>query len=550
MSTDHPSLSPADDSQLSDVNREITKTYDTQVYTSNAFSFSAPRHLRAAAHLYGLESVPLKQARVLELGCAGGGNLLPFAVAHPEAHVVGVDLSSVQIAQGQELVRTLGLQNLHLHAMSLTDITPDFGQFDYIIAHGVFSWVPPEVRQAMLRILRENLSPNGIGYISYNTYPGWKAGDIVRDAMLLHSHGLTSEADRLASAKAVLGLLSDGIAAGNRLAPSLRAAVQQLSQHSDYYIAHEYLEIFNNPCYLLEFVDLANQQGLTHVGDADPSTEMSVTYGQNVQLHHSLIALGQPREMRQQYLDFAVGRNFRKSLLVHQARAASIHSPDLARIADLRWAGCFTEEAADPAMPKGLRTFSSLKKSAPLQTQDANLISILQALTQAWPASLDITALTEHVRTTQSLDEPEARKHVLDALETLFYRNSLHFALEATPYDSPTPLARSTPPALIPGLSSLLKQQTQGASSHIGTFNLWHDSVALRTEGAEAFVISHIDGNTHRKQLSTLLRDAWTRGTLPGPGGKSLKGQRNLDALADKLVDSVLDTLRKKGWLY
>lgn len=78
------------------------------------------------------------------------GNLLPFALAYPQAHIVGVELSSVQVNQGLEVVQALGVQNLHLHAMSLTDITPEFRQFDSIIAHGVFSWVPPEVREAML----------------------------------------------------------------------------------------------------------------------------------------------------------------------------------------------------------------------------------------------------------------------------------------------------------------------------------------------------------------------------------------------------------------
>src|SRR5690606_10385366 len=142
-------------------------------------------------------SVSVKNARVLELGCAGGGNLLPFALAYPDAKAVGVDLSEVQVKQGRQVVQALGLHNLQLHAMSLTDIGPEFGQFDYIIAHGVVSWVPPEVREAMMRIMRENLAPEGIGYISYNTYPGWKAGDIVRDAMLLHSHSVADEASKL-----------------------------------------------------------------------------------------------------------------------------------------------------------------------------------------------------------------------------------------------------------------------------------------------------------------------------------------------------------------
>ncbi len=63
--------------------------------------------MRAAAHLYGLDTVPLEKARVLELGCAGGGNLLPFVLAYPQAQVVGLDLSSVQVAQGQELIQAL-----------------------------------------------------------------------------------------------------------------------------------------------------------------------------------------------------------------------------------------------------------------------------------------------------------------------------------------------------------------------------------------------------------------------------------------------------------
>src|SRR5690606_18959961 len=132
--------------------------------------------------------------------------------------------------------------------------------------------------------------------------------------------------------KAMLSLLSEGIAVNNPLAPSLRAAVAQLRKQSDYYIAHEYLERFNNPCYLLEFVSLADQHALAHVGDAEPHIDMAATFGANVQLNHSLVALGQPREFRQQYLDFAVGRNFRKSLLVHKYRADKmLVSPDMER---------------------------------------------------------------------------------------------------------------------------------------------------------------------------------------------------------------------------
>lgn len=530
-------------------NQEITESYDEQIYTSNAFPFSSPGHLRAAAHLYGLTTVPLEKARVLELGCAGGGNLLPFAIAYPQAQVVGVDLSSAQITQGQEVINALGIQNLHLHVMSLTDITADFGQFDYIIAHGVFSWVPPEVREAMMHILRDNLSPTGVGYISYNTYPGWKAGDIVRDAMLLHSHSAQSGEDKLASAKAMLNLLSDGIAASNPLAPSLRAAVAQLQKHSDYYIAHEYLEIFNNPCYLLEFVNLASQYDLTQVGDAEPHVEISATYGQNVQLNHSLIALGQPREVRQQYLDFAIGRNFRKSMLIHQTRANQVLvSPDLTKLADLRWAGKFTEVPPEANAPKDIVFFQN-HKGRPLRSSEANVLAAVRALSEVWPNSMDFDTLVAKVQPQllNAPDEAKAREQVLKALQILFRLNSLRYTLEPSPYER-SEKGNQKAPVLIPGFAHIL-QQRNDSTFGIGNFNLWHDTINISLKEAEFFVLHHIDGQCNRKQLSVLLRDALSRGEVPATDGKSLKGQRNLDALADKIVNRLLDLLNAQGVL-
>lgn len=549
------------DDAAQQANHKITEAYDKRVYTSNAFSYSSPGHLRAAAHLYGLSSVPLENARVLELGCAGGGNLLPFAAAYPQAHLVGIDLSSVQVEQGQQVIEALDISNLHLYVMSLTDITPEFGQFDYIIAHGVFSWVPPEVRDAMLRILRENLSPNGIGYISYNTYPGWKAGDIVRDAMLMHSHGAGSDDDRLACAKVVLNLLSDGLVASNPLAPSLRSAVTQLRKQSDYYIAHEYLETFNNPCYLLEFVNIADQHGMTHVSDADPHLEMSITYGQNVQLNHSLVALGQPREMRQQYLDFAVGRNFRKSMVIHKERADKILiSPDLDRLADLRWAGHFTKVEPEQNVPENVMMYRNHKQQ-PLNTREAVVIALLQTLTQTWPASLDFDTLVVRVRASLSQDDDDAavRKKVLQALKILFRLNVLRYTLEASPYDriradttestlDATNLATLDGPALISGVAHIFRER-QDSTFGIGMYNLWHDSVDLQLKEAEAFVLPYIDGKHSRRQLATLLRDALHRGTVTGTDGKSMKGQRNLDALADTIVGKLLDLLKQQALL-
>jgi cyclopropane fatty-acyl-phospholipid synthase-like methyltransferase len=106
---------PTDQAHATDVFddavNQLREDYDRTPYTSNSFPQSAPGHLAAIAHLFGLETAEVSSARVLEIGCAGGGNLIPFAAAHPQAHVVGIDLSQVQVDQGRTRAQALGLNN-------------------------------------------------------------------------------------------------------------------------------------------------------------------------------------------------------------------------------------------------------------------------------------------------------------------------------------------------------------------------------------------------------------------------------------------------------
>ncbi|WJJ93305.1 methyltransferase regulatory domain-containing protein [Neopusillimonas aromaticivorans] len=310
------------------------------------------------------------------------------------------------------------------------------------------------------------------------------------------------------------------------------------------------METFNNPCYLLEFVNMADQHGLTHVGDAEPHVEMSVTFGQNVQLNHSLVALGQPREMRQQYLDFAVGRNFRKSMLVHQARAGEVTvSPDMERLADLRWAGHFTEVESPAEAPKDSVALRNHKNRL-VQTSDTAVLAVMRTLTAVWPASMDFQTLL--VQTRPELEDAEddeaARKKLLEALQTLFRLNFLRFTLDLSAYETQEAIEQDAP-ALIPGFSHIY-QQRKNPEFGVGTFNLWHEAVNLQLKEAEAFVLHSIDGNRNRKQLATLLRDALHRGDVPYVDGKFLKGQRNLDSLADKVVGKLLGLLKQQGVLF
>ncbi|AVR87319.1 methyltransferase regulatory domain-containing protein [Thauera aromatica] len=544
---------PSHTENLESMIQEIADSYDRNQYLSHAFFFTAPAYLRATAWLYGVETAPVETARVLELGCSAGGNLLPFALSYPNATAVGVDLSSEQIRHGQKIAANLGAGNLSLHAMDLTQIDNNFGQFDYIIAHGVFSWVPPEVKQAILRICRENLSPQGIACVSYNTYPGWKVGDIVRDAMQIHSHGADCDADRLARAKAMLTLLSEGVAVGNTLAPALKSAVAKLRKHSDHYLAHEYLELHNTPCYFIEFAEAAQQAGLAYVGDAEAFSEMNGSYGRNVQLNHSLIALGQPKVLRQQYLDFAICRNFRKSLLIDAKRHAAIgNDPDLGRLTDLRFAGRFTETGRVDNAPKPRLQYKNHKEQT-LTTNDAVIEAVMRSLTDTWPRSQSVDALLDApiVATALARTAPAspARERVLASVRTLYQMGMLYITRDGDPYAE----AKPGLPALTPGCRLLTvppdATASVGATSSVGVFNLWHDACNPGFKPAERWLLPYLDGTHTEAQLRALLRDALTQGRVPATDGRWLTGQRNLDARAQSMVRRLLDFLHEQGLL-
>lgn len=527
------------------LNQALSDAYDETPYQSNAFSMTAPGHLRAVAALYGLSAPAVEGARVLELGCAAGGNLLPFAVAHPGAHVVGVDLSPQQIETGQAIVKAMGLSNLTLRAMSITDITPDFGQFDYIIVHGVFSWVPPEVREAILRVCRENLAPEGIAYVSYNTYPGWKASDVVRDAMILNSFGANTPQERLSRAKDMLGMLEHGLSAGNPMRSALQHAAKQLRKQSDYYLMHEHLEAINAPCYFLEFVAAAQEAGMAYLADAEPESSMESNFGNNVAVLHNALSANASREMREQYLDFAVGRQFRKSLLIHADRAREIlERPEANVFEQMHLAAQLTTERAPTGAPSKERHFRT-PGGVGIASQDSSFIAVVEALRSAWPHALTFAELLEAARPKVKKATPplELAEQVLRHLVVILNANALRYRLEPIGYGPGT-----AKPQWIPGVAQLQALADQ-SNLLVGLYNLWHQQTRLPSDEMSQFVIRHIDGSTAVADLRTKLRDALASGEISHPSGKSMKRVRNLDPVAQTLLTDVLTGLRSQGLL-
>ena len=180
-------------SEVQETLEDLKESYNTVIYVSKAFPNTNINSLQARGRLYGLSPAPLKGARVLELGSSCGGNIIPQALYYPETTFTGIDLSGVQIEHGKTLIESMGLTNITLLEKNIMDIDDDFGTFDYIIVHGIWSWVSDMVKDKILSICNRNLSDRGIAFVSYNTYPGWKRLEQLREIILYSETGAPSD---------------------------------------------------------------------------------------------------------------------------------------------------------------------------------------------------------------------------------------------------------------------------------------------------------------------------------------------------------------------
>jgi methyltransferase-like protein/SAM-dependent methyltransferase len=293
--------------------------YDLVPYFSNPFQKTHPENLYTLARLFGIAAPDFNKARVLELGCAGGGNIIPMAYNLPQGRFVGVDLSRRQLEYGWNLVQQLKLTNIRLEHMSISDINGDFGQFDYIICHGVFSWVPPDVQDKILAVCNQNLSPTGIAYISYNCLPGWNFIKSIRDMMLYHVAGFDDPAEKAEQARNMLQFIINSQDRSDKAYTTyLKSEMEVLSRHQDSYLLHDHLEDINDPIYFHEFMTRAARHELDYLGD----TSLFTMYAENLDEEVAATIQKIPELIRaEQYMDFIRNRRFRSTLLCHQGTA-------------------------------------------------------------------------------------------------------------------------------------------------------------------------------------------------------------------------------------
>lgn len=470
-------------------------SYDLVPYQSLPFSATHPTHLSAIATIFGIDPPAVESSRILELGCASGGNIIPLAAYMPRCQVIGVDLSSRQIEEGKKIITNVGLKNIELRCQSIEDINTDMGKFDYIIAHGVYSWVSESVRNKIVAVCKENLNDNGIAYISYNTYPGWHMPQALREMMLYHTAAIKDPKKSVTQARAFLRFLFEATkSADNPYSAFLKTEVDFLEKKGDYYIYHEYLEKNNFPVYFYQLAESARRQGLSYLADAEVATMLAQAFPENV----AKALRTAPNILQQeQYMDFLRNRRFRRSLFCHEAqkldrtlKGESLKSLYVA-------AAAFPKDKSAPQPDADSKLTLVLAPNREVKIAFPPLLQkVMPLLWKAWPRAIPFAELAEAAK--KSLPKADAsvvNKQLGASLFRLYFGRIVAFHGYAPPLVSKA--------GSMPKVPELMRCQAKTA----GTItNLWHNQIRLGQ--VDAKLVSLLDGTKDKTAIAKEMEKA------------------------------------------
>ena len=296
------------------MNADIARAYDRLPYPDFAFWASHPDHIGMFGRLFGIATAHPDRCRVLEIGCAVGGNLLPMAANHPGSHFVGVDLSGVQIARAKVSADAIGLRNVTLIHGDFREVPARLGPFDYIICHGVFAWVDRATQPAILQFMRDHLSVDGVGFVSYNAYPGQHMVDMVRKLLAVHTAHAPNLDTKFEQSLAVMRFLRDSsdIKKGDWRSSFLELEIKHMEESGIDFLEHDYCSVESSPMYFSDFVKLCTKSGLAYLADSSPWNmyldNHSPAIVENLRPLEDLVRQGQ-------YLDFVQHSRYRETLI-------------------------------------------------------------------------------------------------------------------------------------------------------------------------------------------------------------------------------------------
>jgi methyltransferase-like protein/SAM-dependent methyltransferase len=522
-----------------------TKTsYDAIPYPTVPFPESHPDRLAAIARLFGMVAPAAATCRVLELGCSTGGNLLAIAQMYPQSRCLGIDASANQVADGWKTIGDLGAKNIELRHLDILDVGDNFGEFDYIISHGVYSWVPEVVQNKMLDICRRHLARNGVAYISYNTYPGWHIRGIVRDMMFYRGMQFADPPTQLSQAKSLVEFVSkSSVGEQSPYRRLLESELEQLGRMSDHYLHHEYLEEHNQPIYFHQFAKKLSVNGLQFLGEAEFSTMISTNFSPEVAatLHqlgaHDIVQM-------EQYMDFVRCRYFRKTLICHTGHRLN-REIDIDAVKHLLLASSATAKLDASALAPGVPVIFESRAGNKLTCKATLTKLAMRALARNWPTPMTFADLfaqcTREVEESGLQETPMGNENFLASeLLTGMCAGTIEWRVAPPPFSS----AIDERPATT-ALARL--QATQGYR----VTNLRGESVTL--DEIHRQTLRHLDGTTNRERLTELLMERLRAGefTLFRENDRTpVAGETEMRELLVSALDKVLVNLARHALFF
>lgn len=508
--------------------------YDRVPYDSHAQAATHPDVLATQATIFGMKPADPRRCRALFLGCGTGWNFLPMARYLPQAHFTGIDASEVQIAMGRADADALGLQNVELIAGDILDLPEDYGPFDYVIAHGVYSWVPPQVQARVLSLCRSALTPQGVAFVSFNAKPGWHIRSMLREMMLHHTRHHRDPETRVAQARALLSFLRRATLrqpeGGYRR--WLLSELDLLARTRDFYLLHEHLTEYNEALFFHEFAERARAAGLQYL--SEPSLALTLDRGLPDEVRGELDAATGDLLSMQQYLDFARGRHFRRCLLVREE--VQLHRAlGWQTLLPLRVAAPIVVQATPQALCDGSEVAFS-RDDGQLATESPLLKQLLWHVGAAWPAEVSFEALV--AQALDALGSPvtleEARRIAGRDLLNCAASGFVDLRLTPRPVGQPGPTPRACPVTRL-----------QAARGQERVTTLLHEP--LETDTTMRALLCLLDGTRDRGAVIDALLASPT--LLPEPLAALCAGQDTAEGrlALSKLYDQTLAHMARSG---
>jgi|SRR5579863_6670587 len=474
--------------------------YDELPYPGAPYAQTHPDRLATMATLFGMTPAAVERCRVLELGCGDGGNVIPMAFALPESRFLGVDLSASAIARGHELIRTLSLSNITLQHLDLMEMTRGSGEFDYIIAHGLYSWVPPAAREQILKLCKSHLAPHGVAFISYNTYPGGHLRDTIREMMQYHTRGVTRARERVDRARELLEFLVEAHAGSDDVyAVFLRAEMRSFLERKPEHFFHDELNEHNARFHFHEFMEQAGRHGLQYLSEARLASMQTGVYPPEVSqklrtfCHDDEIA-------KEQYLDFLKLRNLRQTLLCHKDIQVE-RIANTQRVMSLSAATDAKPSSPEPDVRSDKAEEFRYPKGGAMSTNHPLAKAAILHLGRIWPEAVPFRELLRVARSLSGRNAAESAapsqedaNWLADMILKLFAANFLELHVHAPSF--------ACQASERPASSALARAQVRERSE---VTNLRHASVEVQDEAARQ-LLALLDGTHNRRELLEQLR--------------------------------------------